>query len=53
MKKAKKIINDPKKVVAELLEGFLVSQQGRVVAVPGTGAQGLVRAGMPAGSGRA
>jgi len=49
MKKAKKIINDPRKVVAELLEGFLASQQGRVVAVPGTRNQGLVRTGIPDG----
>ena len=49
MKKAKKIINNPKKVVAELLEGFLVSRQGKVVAVPGTGVQGLVRVGIPDG----
>jgi dihydroxyacetone kinase-like protein len=49
MSKTRKIINDPKKVVAELLEGFLISQHGRVAAVPGTGFQGLVRTGIPDG----
>ena len=49
MKKAKKIINDPKRVVVELLEGFIASQHGRVVAVDGSGGKALVRAGIPDG----
>jgi dihydroxyacetone kinase-like protein len=49
MKKAKKIINDPRKVVAELLEGFIAAQHGRVVAVEGSGGKALVKASIPDG----
>ena len=48
MKKAKKIINDPRRVVAELLEGFIDSQHGRVVGVE-TGGKALARASIPEG----
>jgi phosphoenolpyruvate---glycerone phosphotransferase subunit DhaK len=49
VKKARKIINDPKKVVAELLEGFLDAHQGTIVAVEGSSGRALVKAQVPAG----
>jgi phosphoenolpyruvate---glycerone phosphotransferase subunit DhaK len=47
MKKAKKIINDPKKVVVELLEGFLDAHQGKIVAMEGSHGRALVKARVP------
>ncbi|MGV1956846.1 dihydroxyacetone kinase subunit DhaK [Agrobacterium sp. 22-214-1] len=44
-KAAKKIINDPKNVVEEMLEGLVLANDGRVVRVPGYAA--IVRTDLP------
>jgi phosphoenolpyruvate---glycerone phosphotransferase subunit DhaK len=49
MRKAKKIINDPRQVVPELLEGLIAAQNGRIAAAPGSGGRALVRAAIPQG----
>lgn len=44
-KAAKKIINDPKKVVAEMLDGLVLANDGRIARVPGHAA--IVRTDLP------
>lgn len=42
---AKKILNDPKKVVAEMLEGLVLANDGRVAKLPRHNA--IVRTDLP------
>ena len=47
MKKAKKIVNDPKNVVPELLDGLVKAYHGHVKKLPGVNA--LVKTSLPSG----
>ena len=46
MRQPKKILNDPRKAAAEMLEGLVLANDGRIARLPGLGA--LVRSDMPA-----
>jgi dihydroxyacetone kinase-like protein len=47
MKKAKKIVNDPKNVVSELIQGLVEAYHGRIKLIEGVNA--LVKTSLPAG----
>lgn len=47
MKKAKKVVNDPKNVVAELLDGLVEAYHGKIKKLPGVNA--LVKTQLPPG----
>jgi len=49
MKQAKKIINDPRNVATELLEGLIEANHGRIKAVEGIGVKALVKTDIPEG----
>lgn len=49
MKQAKKIINNPRNVTTELLEGLIEANHGRIKAVEGIGVKALVKPHIPEG----
>ena len=49
MKRVKKIINNPKNVVTELLEGLIEASHGRIKVVEGAGVKALVKTNIPEG----
>ncbi len=49
MKQAKKIINNPKSVATELLEGLIEANHGRIKAVEGVAVKALVKTDIPEG----